>query len=214
MTRSISFPLVLLLALAVGCSGVGQLDLTTLGRGTWQRPADVVEALEIDRGAVVADVGAGEGYFVPFLAEAVGSEGRVYAVDVEDDIVAKLRTRFASEPGNVEVLRGQYDDPGLPDGRIDLVLMVNTFHHVEKRPDYFRRMRIDLAPGGRIAILEPNEELGGVLGLALDESHTSVAADVERDMREAGYEVAARHEFLPVQIFRVFRPDTGGDPTR
>ena len=55
-------------------------------------------------------------------------------------------------------------------------------------------------------MIEPNEELGGVLSLALDEGHTSRAADVEAEMREAGYAVAARHEFLPVQVFRVFTP--------
>ena len=186
------------------CSGVTKLDLGNSGRGVWQRPDDVVAALGIAPGQTVADIGAGEGYFVPYLAAAVGTEGAVYAVDVEDDIVEALSQRFAGDDSIVRVVRGQYADPQLPDGTIDLVLMVNTYHHIEDRRDYFQRLRADLSPGGRVAVLEPNEELGGLLSLALDEGHTSVAAEVEREMREAGYEVAARHEFLPVQIFRVF----------
>lgn len=192
----------------VGCAGVSKLDLTSLGRGMWQRPDDVVDALAIVPGQVVADIGAGEGYFVPYLSEAVGATGRVYAVDVEDEIVSALKERFEVEGSNVHTIRGAFEDPQLPDGEIDLVLIVNTYHHVEKRADYFARLRDDLAPGGRVAVLEPNGELGGVLRLALDEGHTSVASEVEREMRAAGYEVVARHAFLPVQIFRVFAPSS------
>ena len=97
------------------------------------------------------------------------------------------------------------------DAGVDLVLLVNTYHHIDDRPAYFRRLRGDLRPGGRVAVIEPNQELGGVLSLALDEGHTSRASEVEAEMLEAGYAVAARHEFLPVQIFRVFAP---GDASR
>ena len=90
---------------------------------------------------------------------------------------------------------------------MDLVLIVNTYHHIEDRRAYFGRLRRDLSPRGRVAVIEPDEDLGGILRLALDDGHTSSAPTVEREMEEAGYVVDARHEFLPVQIFRVFRPD-------
>ena len=196
-----------LLCLA-GCSGVTNLDLTTLSRDTWQRPADVVAALELDPGARVADLGTGEGYFVPFLSEAVGADGTVYAVDVEAEKVEALRERFLAESTNVISVLGGYDDPKLPEA-VDLVLLVNTYHHIEDRPAYFRRLQRKLRPGGRVAVIEPNEELGGVLSLTLDEGHTSIAAEVEAEMLEAGYSVASRHDFLPVQIFRVFAVQRG-----
>jgi len=204
------FGLVLFGSLAMfgaGCSGVGKLDLTTLGRGTWQRPEQVVGALAISSGDHVADVGAGEGYFVPYLRKAVGEDGRVYAVDVDAEITRGLEDRFIADT-EVEVVLGGFDDPGLPDGSIDLVLMVNTYHHIEDRPDYFRRLRVDLAPGGRVAILEPDEELTGFLSLLLDEGHTSRSAAVTKEMGAAGYRPSDHHDFLPIQIFEVFAPET------
>jgi ubiquinone/menaquinone biosynthesis C-methylase UbiE len=202
--------LVLALALAIGCEGVGRLDLTAGGRGRWQRPEDVVRALEIQPGDRVADLGAGDGYFVSHLSKAVGEEGIVYAVDVDAEIVEKLGETFPPDATNVETILGEYGDPLLPDGSIDLVLIVNTYHHIEDRPAYFRRLQRDLEPGGRVAVIDPNQDLGGLLGLTLDEGHKSSAAAVEAEMREAGYRVVARHEFLPVQIFRVFSPSEGG----
>ncbi len=205
------------LLLCAGCTGMGKLDLTTLGRDSWQRPDDVIEALELEPGDRVADLGAGEGYFVAHLAPAVGDDGRVYAVDVDEEALTELTSRFAAVPTNVEVIRGEFEDPGLPDGTVDLVLIVNTYHHIEDRPAYFRRLQADLRPGGRVAVIEPNEDLGGVLGLFVEEGHTSSAPEVEAEMAEAGYRVEARHEFLPVQIFRVFAPEprqasNGGPP--
>jgi arsenite methyltransferase len=196
----------LLLLLLAGCSGVSKLDWTTLGRDTWQRPADVVEALALRPGDRVADLGAGEGYFESYLAEAVGPQGRVYAVEVEPELVEGLRRRFPAEAINVKAVLGTFEDPRLPDGSIDVVLVVNTYHHIEDRPAYFRRLQRDLRPGGRVAVIEPNQDLRGILSLALDEGHESSAPLVEEEMREAGYEVEASHDFLPVQIFRVFTP--------
>ena len=183
-----------LVALATGCSGVGKLDLTTLGRGTWQRPEQVVAALEIEPGAHVADIGSGEGYFVPYLSDAVGAAGRVYAVDVEPEITRALEDRFVADT-RVEVVLGRFEDPDLPDGAIDLVLLVNSYHHIEDRPAYFRRLRVDLAPGGRVAILEPNEELTGFLSLFLDDGHTNTTEAVASEMRAAGYGRASHHDF-------------------
>lgn len=194
------------LSTLIGCSGIGDLDLTTLGRDTWQRPDDVVSVLALRPGARVADLGAGEGYFVEHLSAAVGPDGRVYAVDVEADAVSGLSQRFPAQASNVETVLGDYDDPRLPDGSIDLVLLVNTYHHIEDRPAYFRNLQADLAPGGRVAVIEPDEDLDGVLSLALDEGHRSSAPVVKEEMKQAGYRLDADHEFLPVQIFSVWVP--------
>ncbi len=191
-----------------GCTGVSKLDWK-LGRDGWQRPEAVVEALEIAEGATVADLGAGrEGYFLPYLAEAVGPAGRVLAVDVESELTDALGERFADQPA-IEVKLGRPEDPMLPDAAVDLVLVVDTYHHIEDRPAYFERLRGDLSPGGRIAVLEPNAELGGLLGFFVDDEHASRAAEVSAEMERAGYRLSESHDFLPVQFFQVYVPEEG-----
>ena len=94
------------LLLLIGCQGVTKLDLTSLGRDRWQRPADVVEMLGLRAGDRVADLGAGEGYFVPHLQEAVGTDGMVYAVDIEADAIQGLEERYPPDTTNVMALLG------------------------------------------------------------------------------------------------------------
>jgi ubiquinone/menaquinone biosynthesis C-methylase UbiE len=195
--------------IVVGCEGLTKLDYTSLGRGGWQRPDDVVAALALRPGDRVADLGAGEGYFIPHLVRAVGPNGRVYAVDVDADRSAALEEEFQGE-SSVEVILGRLDDPLLPDRALDLILMVNTYHHIEERQQYFSRLRNDLAPGGRVAIIEPDADLSGVLGLLLEPGHASRAGDVMREMHAAGYQLAVSYDHLPVQIFEVFRPREDG----
>jgi ubiquinone/menaquinone biosynthesis C-methylase UbiE len=186
-----------------GCPGVTQLDFTSWGRAIWQRPEDVVRALALPSGARVADIGAGKGYFVPYLSEAVGEDGRVYAVEVEAELTQAMESRFA-DASNVEVVLGGFEDPLLPDGEIDLVLVVNTYHHIEDRERYFRRLLVDLAPEGRVAVIEDDAELTGILGLFVKDGHASRASEVDREMREAGYRRLESSDLLPTQIFEVF----------
>ncbi len=174
-------------------------------RDYWQKPGDVVRALGITPGARVADIGAGGGYFVPYLAEAVGDNGKVYAVDVEQEITDALAKRFADDPRVVVVLGG-YADPLLDDASIDLVLIVNTFHHIADRNDYFARLRDDLSPRGRVAIIEPDAALEGFYSLFTDDEHVSFAESVIDEMRAAGYRHVETHGMLPVQVFELFEP--------
>jgi arsenite methyltransferase len=206
-TALLALTLPALLALTLtACHGFSKLDYTTLGRASWQRPDRVVEALQLRPGDRVADLGAGEGFFVPYLANAVGPGGRVYAVEVERELTDRLAERFAAE-ANVEIVLGGFDDPALPDGAVDLVLIVNTYHHIEERATYFRRLKSDLGPRGRVAVIEPNAELSGLLSLFVEEGHNSVARSVGEEMRSAGYRHVVQHDLLPVQIFEVFEPD-------
>ncbi len=198
-----------LLALALlGCSGVSKLDYTSLhNRAGWQRPDRLVEALGIRPGDSVADIGAGEGYFLPYLSEAVGPTGTLYVVEVEDDITRALTERVARDGySNVVVVRGDYDDPQLPEGAIDLVFLCNTYHHIEERPAYFAALRSDLRGVGRIAIVDPNDDLRGILSLFLDAGHTTSVDAVVGEMQTAGYRPSESHDFLPTQIFEVFSP--------
>ncbi len=203
--------LVTLATTLVACAGVTRLDYCALAsRDGWQRPHDVIRALELAPGARVADLGAGDGYFVPFLADAVGPDGRVFAVDVDVDALTALEERVARQGlERVQVVEASYEDSKLAEASVDLVLLVNTFHHIEDRPAYFRRLKSALAPGARVAIIDPDQELRGVLGLFLEEGHTSRASQLREEMRSAGYHHQASHDFLPIQRFEVFEVDPG-----
>jgi predicted methyltransferase len=164
----------------------------------------VVEALDLRSGATVAEIGAGEGYWLPWLSRAVGEEGRVYAVEVEADKIEPLR-RLVDDAGlgNVEVVLGRYEDPLLPDGSVDLAITSKTYHHIEERVAYFRRLRDDLVPHGRVAHLDDRPDLPFPLSW-ITAGHTSDPATVEAEMTEAGYRRLAEHDFIYPQSFLVY----------
>ena len=169
-------------------------------RDAWQKPHEVIHALALDPRAVVADVGAGTGYFSARLANML-KEGRVYAVDIEPAMVKHLAERAKREHlPNMVAVQGSPSDPRLPE-KVDLVLLVDVYHHVEERTAYFRKLRSSLKPGGRVAIID----------FRLDSpegppKEARVAPErVRAELEAAGYALAAEHAFLPNQYFLVFR---------
>ena len=185
---------------------LGKLDYSRLPtRASWQLPDRVVDALDLETGAQVADLGAGDGYFTFTLADAVGEHGRVYAVDVEADVVDGLRASVTSQGyDNVEAVLGDYDDPGLPDGEIDLVFLCNVYHHIDDRATYFSDLQRDLAPGARVAIID----IGGAAPMRWlsPPGHSTNLDTLVNEMTAAGYDIARSFDFLPLQIFVVFEP--------
>lgn len=170
------------------------------GRDAWQKPHEVIQALQLRPDAVVADIGAGTGYFSMRLAHGV-PQGKVYAVDAEPDMVAHLKRR-AEEAGlaNVQAVQAAGDDPRLPE-KVDVVLFVDVYHHIGNRVRYFSRLRESLKPGGRLAIVD--FRLDSPMGPARS---GRVAPDaVKRELAQAGYTLAAEHDFLPHQYYLVFR---------
>ena len=176
-------------------------------RASWQLPARVIEALDIDKGDRLADIGAGEGYFTLRLADAVGVTGRVYAVEVDEHIADNLeRWVQGHDADNVDVVLGEFDDPRLPDHGVDLVFLCNTYHHIERRTDYFARLRADLRPGGRVAVIDMRADLTGIARLFATSGHWMDRADLLGEMELAGYRHLRSFDFLPVQVFEVFAP--------
>jgi ubiquinone/menaquinone biosynthesis C-methylase UbiE len=193
----------LLLPALGGCAGAKRCAYEGMGRDDWQQPERVIDALAIAPGDRIADLGAGSGYFTFRLAEATGPQGRVYAVDVDDDMLGYLRERVAEAgAGNVEVVKADFDDPNLPDGTIDLLFTSNTYHHIDDRSDYFARVREDLSPRGRVAVVE----LSDAGWFARTFGHTTAKEEITREMEAAGYALAADHDFLDRQHFLVFAP--------
>jgi SAM-dependent methyltransferase len=124
-------------------------------RDAWQKPSEIIDAMRIAPGMVAADVGAGTGYFEPYLSRAVGPSGHVFAVDIEPDMVRYLRQRAEKEHlDNVEAVLSTTTDPSLPAGRIDRVLIVDTWHHIPERSAFAAKVAAALKPEGTITIVE------------------------------------------------------------
>jgi len=170
-------------------------------RDAWQKPHAVIQALALQPDARVADLGAGTGYFAARLANML-PKGRVYAVDIEPDMVRYLQARTMREGlRNVTALKGAPDDPRLPE-KVDLILLVDVYHHIDDRTSYFRRLREALRSGGRVAIVDFRlDSPEGPPRAARIAPHA-----VKAEMKAAGYVVAAEHDFLPYQYFLVFAP--------
>ena len=208
--RALALPISLLLALAfLGCGGkVDLLRVATSGRDGWQHPERVVQSLEIRSGDRVADIGAGDGYFLPWLSEAVGPTGRVYAVEVDAEKIDSLHATVQREGlENVEVVLGEFHDPLLPDEKIDLVLTCLTYHHIDDRIAYFARVRTDLSPRGRVAHLDDRDDLTGITGWMVTQDHWSNVDQMVAEMAEAGYQLVAGYDYLLTQSFQIFAPD-------
>ena len=124
-------------------------------RDTWQMPVELVAALAIEPGMTVVDLGAGTGYFEAHLAGAVGAEGKVIAIDSEPDMVSYMQARLEREPlPQVELRRADPGDSTLGTAEADLVLLVNTYHHITERPAYFAKLCAAMKPGGRLAVVD------------------------------------------------------------
>ena len=195
----------LLAAGAPGCTPFKRWAYSAGDRDAWQQPDRVVEALAIEPGARVVDLGSGGGYFTFRLADAAGPTGRVLAVDVDAGMQDALREDLAERgTTNVDVVLAEPGDPKLAPGSVDLVFTSNTYHHIEDRVAYFRLVRGALAARGRVAVVEYREGEGGLFG-----GHATATDRILAEMAEAGFELAESHDFLERQSFQVFRPAGG-----
>ncbi|MGH9346042.1 MAG: class I SAM-dependent methyltransferase [Vicinamibacterales bacterium] len=189
--RAITSGLVVLtaaLAIVVVAARQSSRDET---REEWQKVPEIVQALGIRSGSSVADVGAGGGFFTLRLAEVVGSAGRVYAVDVAEDDLRRLRERTTNAGlRQVEVIAGARDNPRLPDGAIDAVLIVNAYHEMSEHQAMLRAIRRALKPDGDLVIVEPIvESRRGGSRARQERSHEIEPKYVEGDLRDAGFDI-------------------------
>ena len=170
-------------------------------RDKWQKPHEVITALKLASDQSVADIGAGTGYFAMRLAHML-ERGRVYAVDVEPDMVKYLGERAKKENlANLTAVAGAPDDARIP-ALVDLVLLVDVYHHIDHRAEYFRRLRASLKPGGRVAIID--FRLDAPVG---PPKQARIAPDrVKAELKNAGYVIDTEHSFLPNQYFLIFKP--------
>jgi ubiquinone/menaquinone biosynthesis C-methylase UbiE len=172
-------------------------------RDAWQKPADVASALQIAPGMTVADIGAGTGYFEPYLSRAAGASGVVLAVDIEPDMIRYLRDRAAREHlDNVRPVLATTDDPRLPARGVDRILIVDTWHHVPAHHAYLERLREALAPGGSLTILDFT--LDSPRGPPRE--HRISLDALAKELADAGFTAATLPLSLPYQYAVVARP--------
>lgn len=168
-------------------------------REAWQKPAEVIAALALAPDAKVADIGSATGYFPVRFAKAL-PKGRVYGVDVESSMVDYLNQRADREQlTNLTSHLAEFADAKIPEP-VDLILMVNTYHHIEARPAYFKKLTASLKPGGRLAIIDftRTSKMGPGAGEKIPPEQ------IEAELKEAGYQKVQSFDFLPEQFFVVF----------
>lgn len=176
-------------------------------RDRYQKPEQVIEALALRSGMTVADLGAGSGYFTRRFVTAVTETGKVYAVDVEPEMLAyaKASIERMGIPATVEFILAQPDDPKLPKASVDLIFICNVYHHLKSRTAYFSKLKTALKDGGRIAVVDfYHDERSGEVGFP--KRHLVARDTVVGELDKAGYRLVREHDFLPRQYFLVFAP--------
>jgi ubiquinone/menaquinone biosynthesis C-methylase UbiE len=182
--------ILLVLVLNTGVSFLSTLDelkVVEADRDQWQRPADVLRALDPRPGNTIVDLGSGAGYFTLKVAAVVGSQGKVIAVDLRKVSSLFLRVRaFLRNEHNVEIIVGDADDPHLPAGTADSVLICNTYHEFGNPPLMLDRTYQALRPGGRLVVVD--REPGAT------QDHEIAEASVESELRRRGFEILSKDE--------------------
>ncbi len=171
-------------------STLNRLDAVELERDQWQRPADVLRALDLRLGNTVVDLGSGAGYFALKLSPAVGERGQVLAVDLRKLSLFFLWTRaLLRGQRNVHVILGQEDDPHLPAGTVDAVLICNTYHEFRNPGLILDRVFRSLRPGGRLAVVDRAPRAAEV-----QHTHEVPLTAVDGQLRNKGFEIVSRDD--------------------
>src|SRR3974390_724230 len=185
---------------AVGQGEMGGKEFDDPARGAWQKPNEVLDALHLERTSRVADLGAGTGYFSVRIAKRV-PEGKLFAIDIEPDMLRYLRERAHHEHLDVIVpILASVDSANLPEP-VDLILVVDTYHHIDNRIAYFAKLKASLRPNGRLAIVDFKADSPD----GPPPEHRVSPEKVSAELNAAGYSLLAPHQFLPSQSFLLFQ---------
>ena len=173
-------------------------------RDEYQKPHEVLSALKIKSGEVIADIGAGTGYFTFRLAHFVGDKGKVYAVDVSPDMIRHINRRIRdTKSANVVAILAEPDDPLLPDRSVNRIFICDVWHHIENQAKYLSLMKKMLKPGGEVVMIDFHKKelpFGPPLQMKV------AREDLIRQMESSGFRLSKEHTFLQYQYFLVFTP--------
>jgi ubiquinone/menaquinone biosynthesis C-methylase UbiE len=169
-----------------------------------EAPSKAIVALEIKDGQVVADVGAGSGYYTMLLASAVGERGRVYATDIQPEMLALVKQKVESAKiANVELVLGTESDPRLPADALDLILMVDVYHELAQPQAMLRALRRALRRNGRLVLIEFRKENPDI---PIREEHKMSVREARMELEAEEYRFDRVIDILPWQHILIFRP--------
>lgn len=169
-------------------------------RDAWQQPGRIIDALRIKPGQSIADIGAGTGYFSVRLARGAGTP-TVYAVDIEPAMVSYLKGRAAKEGlSNLHAVQAASEGPNLP-AAVDTILIVDTYHHIPNRVAYFTALKRSLKPGGTLAIVDFRKDAPS----GPPPEFRFTPEQISGELAQAGFALAEQHDFLPRQLFLLYR---------
>ena len=171
-------------------------------RDAYQKPHEVMRALGLKAGEVIADIGAGSGYFTFRLTHHVGDRGKVYAVDVSPDMIRHINRRIRElKATNVVSILADPDDPLLPEGSVDRFFFSDSWHHIDNQTKYLSLMKKMLKPGGEIVMIDFHKKelpVGPPMQMKI------AREDLIKQMESNGFRLTKEHTFLPYQYFLVF----------
>jgi ubiquinone/menaquinone biosynthesis C-methylase UbiE len=184
----------------MGVEGADWLDRSE--RDLEEDPDRAIDVLRIEKGATVADVGAGSGYMTVKLSKKVGPQGKVYANDIQQGMLDLLNKRLVkSRITNVTTVLGTQDDPRLPSEALDLIIMVDVYHELSQPQTILRKLRSSLKPGGRLVLLEYRKEDPDV---PIRPEHKMSVADAKLEVEAEGFKLTKTNEDLPRQHILIF----------
>jgi ubiquinone/menaquinone biosynthesis C-methylase UbiE len=193
--KNLCLPLLAFLLLAVSPAAQSARELSFEKRSNARQPPDkVMNTIGVKPGMVIGEIGAGRGRYTVHLAERVGDSGKVYANDIDENVLSYLRDRCRRNAiRNIETILGEVDDPLFPGDSLDMAFMVWVYHHLDEPVALLENLKLSLKPGATVVILDPAVERGG----ERDSPEATTREKVERDAGEAGYELVRVEEFLP-----------------
>jgi ubiquinone/menaquinone biosynthesis C-methylase UbiE len=187
-----------------GVMGAAGADwLTRPEREAEEHPDQALDAIGIEKGSTVADIGAGVGYYSWRLAQRVGPTGTVYGEDIQPEMLTKFRQNMAERKlTNVKAVLGAYDDPRLPKDTLDLVILVDVYHEFSEPEKMLQHIREAMKPGGRLVLLEYRAEDPTV---PIRPEHEMTVKMVRAEVEPEGYKFDKTIEVLPWQHIIIFR---------
>jgi ubiquinone/menaquinone biosynthesis C-methylase UbiE len=173
-------------------------------RDAYQKSHEVIMALSLRGGEIIADIGAGSGYFAFRLAPHLGEQGKVYAVDVSPDMILHINRRIRElKVKNVVSVLAAPDDPLLADRSVDRFFFSDSWHHIENQTKYLALMKRMLKPGGQVVMIDFHKKelpVGPPMQMKL------AREDVIKQLESNGFRLSKEHTFLPYHYFLVFAP--------
>ena len=168
------------------------------------KPDEILKALDLKPKQIIADIGAGGGYFTLRFAGIVGKGGRVYAIDTNCEFLDSILSSAQEKRlDNVGIIPAEEDLP-LPKKGLDLIFMRNLYHHLTDRTEYFKKLRVFLKPDGRLVIIEHKPGAGGVFSFRRLFGHSTPKETIKLEVEAAGYWLIKDYDILPEQSFLVF----------